>query len=41
MDLLIKGSNDEARTHFQWVKEYGNKRFFEYPLAIEELKRLG
>jgi tetratricopeptide (TPR) repeat protein len=41
MDLLIKGSNDEARTHFQWVKEYGNKRFFEYPLAIEELKRIG
>jgi tetratricopeptide (TPR) repeat protein len=41
MDLLMKGKNDEARTHFQWVKEYGNKRFFEYPLAIEELKRLG
>ncbi len=41
MDLLLKGKNDEARTHFEWVKEYGNKRFFEYPLAIEELKRLG
>lgn len=41
MDLLIKGKNDEARTHFQWVKEYGNKRFFEYPLSVEELKRLG
>ena len=41
MDLLIKGKNDEARSHFQWVKEYGNKRFFEYPLSVEELKRLG
>ncbi len=40
MDLLLKGKIDEARTHFGWVKEYGNKRFFEYPLAIEELKRL-
>jgi len=41
MDLLLKGKSDEARNHFNWVKEYGNKRFFEYPLAIEELKRLG
>ncbi|HEX3282302.1 MAG TPA: tetratricopeptide repeat protein [Pyrinomonadaceae bacterium] len=39
--LRLKGERDEARTHFQWVKEYGNKRFYEYPLAIEELKRLG
>lgn len=41
MDLLLKGKNEEARTHFHWVKEYGNKRFFEYALSIEELKRLG
>lgn len=41
MDLLLKGKSDEARTHFNWVKEYGNKRFFEFPLAVEELKRLG
>ena len=40
MDLLLKGKPDEARTHFSWVKDYGNKRFFEYPLAVEELKRL-
>ena len=40
MDLMLKGLNDEARTHFRWVKEYGNKRFFEYPVAVEELKRL-
>lgn len=40
MDLLLKGKTDEARTHFTWVKDYGNKRFYEYPLAVEELKRL-
>ncbi len=40
MDLSLKGKADEARKHFEWVKDYGNKRFTEYPLAIEELKRL-
>ncbi len=40
MDLLLKGKNDEARIHFEWVKEYGNKRFLEYPLAIAELKKI-
>ena len=40
MDLLLKGKSDEARIQFRWVKDYGNKRFFEYPLAIEQLKRL-
>lgn len=39
--LRLKGERDEARTNFQWVKEYGNKHFYEYPLAIEELKRMG
>jgi hypothetical protein len=24
-----------------WVKEYGNKRFLEYALAVAELARLG
>ncbi len=40
MDLLLKGKTEEARKHFEWVKDYGNKRFTEYPLAVEELKRL-
>jgi tetratricopeptide (TPR) repeat protein len=39
--LRLKGERDEARANFEWVKQYGNKRFYEYPLAIEELKRLG
>ena len=41
LSLRLKGERDEARMHFQWVKEYGNKRYYEYPLAIEELKRIG
>ncbi len=41
LSLRIKGERDEARTHFEWVKEYGNKRYYEYPLAIEEWKRIG
>jgi tetratricopeptide (TPR) repeat protein len=40
LDLLLKDRTDEARTHFEWVKNYGNNHFFEYPLAMEELKRL-
>lgn len=41
LSLRLKGERDEARTHFEWVKAYGNKRYYEYPLAIEELKRIG
>ena len=41
MDLLRQGDTDGARTHFQWVRDYGNKRFMEYPLAAAELARLG
>ena len=40
MDLLLKGKTEDARKHFEWVKDFGNKRFTEYPLAVEELKRL-
>jgi tetratricopeptide (TPR) repeat protein len=41
MDLLLKGRSAEAREHFAWVKEYGNNRFLEHPLAVAELNRLG
>jgi lipoprotein NlpI len=41
MDLLLKGKSDEARKNFEWVREYGNKRYLEYPLALAELARLG
>jgi len=40
MNLLLTDKSDDARAQFEWVKEYGNKRFLEYPLAMEELKRL-
>lgn len=41
MDSLLKGKSVEACEHFAWVKEYGNHRFLEHPLAIAELNRLG
>jgi lipoprotein NlpI len=41
MKLLLDGRGADARGHFAWVKEYGNKRFLEYPLALAELGRLG
>jgi tetratricopeptide (TPR) repeat protein len=41
MDLLLKGRSAEAKEHFIWVKEYGNQRFLEHPLAVAELNRLG
>jgi lipoprotein NlpI len=41
MKLLLEGEATGARAHFAWVKEYGNKRFFEYPLAVAEMGRLG
>lgn len=41
MDLLIEGQTARAREHFLWVREYGNKRFLEYPLAVAELGRMG
>ena len=40
MDLLLKGKGQEAREHFLWVKEYGDRRFLEYPLAVAELSRM-
>jgi lipoprotein NlpI len=41
MDLLLRGRVADAQEHFVWVKEYGNKRFLEYALAVAELARLG
>lgn len=34
------GRRDEAIVHLTWVKEKGNKSFYEYPLAVAELARL-
>ena len=39
MDLRLKNKSAEARTHFEWVKQYGNPTFYEYSLALAELER--
>ncbi len=39
MELLLRDKQVEARTHFEWVKQYGNPTFYEYPLALAELER--
>jgi tetratricopeptide (TPR) repeat protein len=41
MDLLLKNRNEEAQAHFAWVRDYGNKQFAEYTLAVAELGRMG
>jgi tetratricopeptide (TPR) repeat protein len=41
LDLILRGRIDEARGHFEWVREFGNRRFLEYTLAVAELNRLG
>ena len=38
--LVDAGRIDEARTHFEWVKEKGDRNYTEYELAMAELKRL-
>ena len=35
MDLLLKGKSDKTRAHLEWVIEYGNRRFAEYPLRLK------
>jgi len=40
LDFSTTGKRDEALAHFRWVKERGNKQFYEYPLALAELDRL-
>jgi tetratricopeptide (TPR) repeat protein len=40
LDLLIKGKVEEAKTHFLWVKEHGNRGFTEYAIALAELDRM-
>lgn len=39
-DLSMNGKPDEATPHLKWVKEYGNRNFVEYPLAVLELHRI-
>ena len=40
MNYVLSGNDDKALVHFNWVRDNGNKRYFEYPLALSELKRI-
>ena len=39
-DLSLSGKLNEATPHLRWVKEFGNRNFVEYPLAVLELHRI-
>lgn len=41
MDLSLAAKKEEALVHLKWVKEYGNRNFVEYPMAVSEISRLG
>ena len=38
-DLLLKGKPAEAREHFLWTKDHGNRNYVAYALALAELDR--
>jgi tetratricopeptide (TPR) repeat protein len=40
LDLSLNGKREEALQHLRWVKDHGNKHFYEYPVAVAELERL-
>ena len=40
LQSLVTGKEDEARTHFRWVKENGLPEFIESAIATAELERL-
>ena len=37
----LEGHREQAKVHFDWVRTNGNKRYAEYWVALEELRRLG
>jgi tetratricopeptide (TPR) repeat protein len=38
--LALHGKREEALAQLEWVKENGNQKFTEYPLALAEISRL-
>lgn len=40
LDLSLKGRREDALPHLRWVRENGNRRFVEYPLAVTEAERI-
>ena len=41
LEQSLSGNRDEALTNLRWVKENGNQDFYEYHLAVSELRRIG
>jgi hypothetical protein len=40
LDLSLSNNREAAIPHLRWVKDNGNQRFVEYPLALAELGRI-
>lgn len=40
LNLILNKKPNEAREHFQWIKENGNKKFIEYTIALNELQKI-
>lgn len=40
LELSLNGEREAALEHLRWVKANGNKRFVEYPMALNELAKL-
>ena len=40
LDLIYAGTPQAARPHLEWVKLHGTRTYFEYPVALAELRRL-
>jgi len=38
-DLALSGRSATALPHFQWVRAHGTRSYYEYPLALAELRR--
>ncbi len=40
LDLILAGTPQAARPYLEWVRLHGTRTYFEYPVALAELKRL-
>jgi tetratricopeptide (TPR) repeat protein len=39
VDLLLAGNGPAALPHLRWVRDHGTRTYFEYPVALAELRR--
>ena len=40
LDLVLSGKTQAARPYLEWVRSKGTRTYFEYPVAVAELRRL-